>query len=447
MDGYAPLRVTLLGAFQACRGEAALPVPGARLQGLLARLALAGGRVVEQGVLLDAIWAEGLPAGPAHALQALVSRLRRALGSAGAVTQVTGGYRLDIDAADVDALRFEQLAAAGRDRVRAGATNAAAALLAEAVALWGDRPGAEPPAVAAVAPAAAAQLAHASIEAVADLADAELTLGRADAAADRLTALLAEHPVHERAAALLMDALTAQGRQAEALVRYERVRETLAGVLGADPGAALRERHLRLLRAERPASVAGAARGRPSNLPAPLTGFIGRDDDLARIDALLAAGRLVTVLGPGGAGKTRLAVEAARRHLDEYGDDVRMVDLASVTDARPAAAVRRRPRRRAGRPARRPVAGRRVRLAQPRRPGLQRPAPDRPAPAARRHRPGDRDDRVGPRAGAAGGLDGAAGPVRRVGGRLPGAARRPGPGARTAGRRRTGPRRRRHVRR
>ncbi|MEU8319578.1 BTAD domain-containing putative transcriptional regulator [Nonomuraea sp. NPDC048881] len=332
MDGDAPLRVTLLGAFQACRGEAALPVPGARLQGLLARLALAGGRVVEQGVLLDAIWAEGLPAGPAHALHALVSRLRRALGSAGAVTQVAGGYRLDIDAADVDALRFEQLAAAGRDRVRAGATNAAAALLAEAVALWGDRPGAEPPAVAAVAPAAAARLAHASIEAVADLADAELTLSRADAAADRLTALLAEHPVHERAAALLMDALTAQGRQAEALVRYERVRETLADVLGADPGAALRERHLRLLRAERPASVAGAARGRPSNLPAPLTGFIGRDDDLARIDALLAAGRLVTVLGPGGAGKTRLAVEAARRHLDEYGDDVRMVDLASVTE-------------------------------------------------------------------------------------------------------------------
>ncbi|WP_214410163.1 BTAD domain-containing putative transcriptional regulator [Sphaerisporangium fuscum] len=330
MDGDARLRVTLLGAFQASRGDAALPVPGARSQGLVARLALAGGRPVEQGVLVDAIWAEDPPAGPAHALQALVSRLRRTLGSAGDVAQVAGGYRLDVDAADVDALRFEQLAAAGRDRLRAGDPAAAAAVLGEAVTLWGDRPGAEPPVVAAVAPAAATRLAHASIEAVADLADAELTLGRADAAAARLTALLAEHPVHERAAALLMDALAAQGRQAEALALYERVRETLAGVLGADPGAALRERHLRLLRAERPAP--DAAQTRSGNLPAPLTSFIGRDDDLARIDTLLAAGRLVTVLGPGGAGKTRLAVEAARRHRHEYRDGAWVIDLASVTE-------------------------------------------------------------------------------------------------------------------
>ena len=157
------------------------PFRAARSQGLVVRLALAGGRAVEQGVLVDAIWAEDPPAGPAHALQALVSRLRRTLGSAGDVAQVAGGYRLDVDAADVDALRFEQLAAAGRDRLRAGDPNAAAAVLGEAVALWGDRPGAEPTVVAAVAPAAATRLAHASVEAVADLADAELSLGRADA--------------------------------------------------------------------------------------------------------------------------------------------------------------------------------------------------------------------------------------------------------------------------
>ncbi|WP_243726581.1 AfsR/SARP family transcriptional regulator [Actinocrispum wychmicini] len=137
MDGGARLRVTMLGAFQASRGDAALPVPGARLQGLVVRLALAGGRAVEQTVLIDAIWAEEPPADPAHALQALVSRLRRALSSAGDVAQVAGGYRLAV--ADVDALRFEQLAAAGRDRLRA------AAVLGEAVALWGDRPGVEPP--------------------------------------------------------------------------------------------------------------------------------------------------------------------------------------------------------------------------------------------------------------------------------------------------------------
>ncbi|WP_338930819.1 BTAD domain-containing putative transcriptional regulator [Streptomyces netropsis] len=330
MDGGARLRVTLLGAFQLSRGDTALPVPGARLQALVVRLALAGGHAVEQSGLIDAIWAEHPPAGPAHALQALVSRLRRSLGPAGEVAQFAGGYRLAVDAADVDALRFERLAAEGRDHLRADDPHAAAAVLGEAVALWGDRPRAEPTVVAAVAPAVATRLAHTSIEAVADLADAELALGRADAAAARLAALLAEHPVHERAAALLMDALAAQGRQADALALYERVRERLADVLGADPGAALSERHLRLLRAERPAP--DAAQVRQSNLPAPLTSFIGRDDDLARIDALLASGRLVTVLGPGGAGKTRLAVEAARRHRHEYRDGVWLIDLASVTE-------------------------------------------------------------------------------------------------------------------
>ncbi|MCR8578536.1 BTAD domain-containing putative transcriptional regulator, partial [Streptomyces sp. Isolate_219] len=149
--GGARLRVTLLGVFRLARGDAELPVPGARLQALVVRLALAGGHAVEASGLIDAIWAEDPPAGPAHALQALVSRLRRALGSAGDVAQSAGGYRLAVDAADVDALRFEQLAAQGRDRLRAGDTHAAAAALGEAVALWGDRPGAEPTAVAAVA--------------------------------------------------------------------------------------------------------------------------------------------------------------------------------------------------------------------------------------------------------------------------------------------------------
>ncbi|MEU7045078.1 BTAD domain-containing putative transcriptional regulator [Streptomyces varsoviensis] len=350
MDGDTRLRVTLLGACQASRGAAALPVRGARLRGLLVRLALAGGRTVEPGVLVDAIWPEDPPAGPAHALQALVSRLRRALGATDAVTRAAGGYRLDVAAADVDALRFEQLAAGGRERLRAGDALAAAAVLGEAVALWGDRCGAEPAAVAAVAPTAATRLVHASAEAAADLAAAELSLGRADAAAARLTSLLAEHPVHERAAALLMDALAAQGRQADALALYERFRETLTDTLGADPGTALRQRHLSLLRGGRPAPAADASRTTTGDaptphiprgdLPAPLTRLIGRGDDLARIDALLAAGRLVTVLGPGGAGKTRLAVEAARGRRRAYRDGAWMIDLASVAEpAKVGAAV------------------------------------------------------------------------------------------------------------
>ncbi|GLZ01291.1 BTAD domain-containing putative transcriptional regulator [Actinoplanes sp. NBRC 103695] len=329
------LRVTLLDTFRATRGGAAVAVPGARLRGLVARLALAGGRPVDQDVLVDAIWPEDPPAGPAHALQSLVSRLRRVLGSPGSVKQAVGGYRLDVDAADVDALRFEQLATAGRDRLRAGDSIAAMALLGEASTLWGEHPGAEPATVAAVAPPAATRLARLSVEAIVDLADAEVALGHAGAAEARLAGLLTDQPVHERAAALLMDALAAQGRQAEALSLYERVREALADDLGVDPGTALRERHVDLLRA--PAAL---VKPKPSNLPTPLTSLIGRDGDLARIEGLLASGRLVTVLGPGGAGKTRLAVEAARRRRHEYHDGAWMIDLSSVAEpAKVGAAV------------------------------------------------------------------------------------------------------------
>ncbi|GIF21679.1 putative ATPase/DNA-binding SARP family transcriptional activator [Actinoplanes tereljensis] len=322
------LRITLLGTFEVRRGETVVPVVGARLRGLLTRLALAGGRPVDPGTLVDALWPEDRPAEPANALQSLVSRLRRILGG-----HIEGGYRLAVTDDDVDALRFERLAAAGRDRLRTGDPRAAAELLGEAHALW-----ASPAAVAAVAPAVAVRLTRAAAETTADLAAAELALGLATAAEARLTGLLAEHPLNERVAALLIDALTAQGRQAEALACYEQAREAIADALGTDPGAALRERHQQLLHQPEvpemsrsgPEPDLGAPA--PSNLPASLTSFIGRDDDLARIDTLLAGGRLVTVLGPGGAGKTRIALEAGRRHRHEYRDGTWLVDLASVTE-------------------------------------------------------------------------------------------------------------------
>jgi predicted ATPase/DNA-binding SARP family transcriptional activator len=325
------LRVRLLGAVEVRRGDTPVAVPGARLRGLIVRLALAGGRSVEAAVLVGSLWQQELPADPANALQSLVSRLRKLLGDAASVTQSEGGYRLAVTDDDVDALRFERLAASGRERLRAGDAQAAAALLGEAVALSSG----EPSELAAIAPMVATRLARGAIEASADLAEAELALGRTDAAAARLGALLADHPADERLAALQMDTLAAQGRQADALTLYEQVRETLAERLGADPGAALRERHLRLLQS--PASVRPA---RPAgNLPHAVTSFVGRDDDLARIGTLLARGRLVTVVGPGGAGKTRLAVEAGRRHRHEYRDGTWLVDLAAVTEPDKAGAA------------------------------------------------------------------------------------------------------------
>ncbi|MEU4558730.1 BTAD domain-containing putative transcriptional regulator [Actinoplanes sp. NPDC023936] len=335
-DGVgAELRVAVLGALSVRRGDAEVTLPGARIRGLLVRLAVAGGRPVTPAQLTDALWPGDRPADPANALQSLVSRLRRQLGAGHTVTQTEGGYRLAVTARDVDVTRFEQLAAAGRDRLRAGDPAAAAATLGEAAALVR---GPFAPELAEVAPAQATRLAGVVVAATADLAEAEIALGRPERAATRLAGPVAEHPLDERLAALLIDALAGQGRQADALAVYERIRERLADELGADPGGALRERHLRLLREASP--VPGKESPPPTNLPAPLTSFIGRDDDLARVDALLSGGRLVTVLGPGGAGKTRLALEAARRRGGDYRDGAWLVDLASVTEpAKVGAAV------------------------------------------------------------------------------------------------------------
>ncbi|WP_412750653.1 ATP-binding protein [Krasilnikovia sp. M28-CT-15] len=334
------IEVALLGALRVTRDGVPVEVPGARLRGLLARLALAGGRAVDVAALTGALWPQDRPADAGNALQSLVSRLRRVLGSADAVAQEGGGYRLAVAADDVDVARFERLTQAGRARLRAGEPEAAAPLLAQAVALWRGPVAAE---AAAVAPGVATRLAGDGTDTAADLAEADLALGRHAEAAARLTALLADEPAHERVAGLLMDALAGLGRQAEALALYDRVRRDLADRLGADPGAALRERHLRLLRGD--AYRTPVATGPPpvhrvaGNLPAPLTTFIARDEDLDRVHALLRGGRLVTVLGPGGAGKTRLALEAARRDRDAWADGTWLVDLAAVTEPGKVAAA------------------------------------------------------------------------------------------------------------
>ncbi|WP_231954672.1 AfsR/SARP family transcriptional regulator [Actinoplanes derwentensis] len=364
------LAVALFGGVRVDRGGSGIPIPGTRLRGLVTRLAVAGGRAVAPAVLVEALWPEDRPADPVNALQSLVSRFRRIAG-ADAVAQSEGGYRLV--AGDVDVIRFERLAAAGRERLRGGDLAVAVQTLGEAAGLARGPVAAE---LADVAPAHAVRLARDVVEVGADLAEAEIGLGRGDRAAARLTGLVAEYPIDERFAGLLIDALAAQGRQGDALAVYERIRAGLADQLGADPGVALRERHVRLLRGDAPATTGSAGGNRPAprtgrppvlprgdwpeaggvavpvkgdggsagvaptNLPASLTRFVGREDDLARVDRLLAGGRLVTVTGPGGAGKTRLATEAAWRHAADHPDGTWLIDLASVTEpAKVGAAV------------------------------------------------------------------------------------------------------------
>jgi predicted ATPase/DNA-binding SARP family transcriptional activator len=295
-----------------------VPVGGPRPRALLVLLLLDAGRVVGVERLIDGQYGDDPPAGAAGAVQTQVSRLRRALG-AGVVEFGPGGYRLAVDPDDVDAHRFERLAATGHDRLAAGDPAAAAQALRAALALWRGPALAELPAPNP----AAARLEELRLAATEDLVEAELALPAGTSVAE-LGRLVAAHPLRERLRAQLVRALHVAGRRAEALAEFEKARRLLRAELGADPSPELADAHLAVLRADRPAAPARR------RLPAQLTSFVGRENEAARLDS----GRLVTLLGPGGAGKTRLAVEWAGRS----GADACFVDLAAVPAAAAGAA-------------------------------------------------------------------------------------------------------------
>jgi len=366
-------------------GEVALGGP--RRKALLALLLLDAGRLVTVERLVDGLYGEEPPAGVGNAVQSQVSRLRQVL-----PVPIEGhpvGYRLAVDPGEVDAHRFQRVAARGRDALAAGDAAGAAGLLREALGLWRG------PALADVgdapfAPAQAVRLEEIRVGAVEDRVEADLVLGRHRELVAELGELVTAHPLRERLRAQLMRALFGSGRQSEALEAYETARRTLADTLGADPGPELARVHLAVLRGDpgllparavggpdvsRETSTDGAGRGEtgigghvsretsaassvpassagpvppvsapsapsappaPSapapagprhELPAQITSFVGREQELDRIDAQLSRGRLVTLIGPGGAGKTRLAVEAARRHPH----DATFVELAGLS--------------------------------------------------------------------------------------------------------------------
>ncbi|MEV0581477.1 BTAD domain-containing putative transcriptional regulator [Nonomuraea sp. NPDC050310] len=294
---------------------AAVPVGGPAARALLALLLSRFGRPVPPEVLIDELYGEAAPPGAAHALQSQVSRLRKALPGT-TIETVPGGYRLAVSADEVDAGRFEGLAEQGARALRAGEHRAAAALLRQALALWRGPALADAP-DSAVASPLATRLTELRLAALEDRIEADLRAGEHPVA--ELRELVAGHPLRERLHALLIRALAAEGRPAAALEAYEQVRRLLVAELGTDPGPELAELHLALLRAERP---------RPSGPPAQLTSFVGRDADLDAVARLLSQARLVTLLGPGGAGKTRLAVEAVTRAAAE----VCFVELAPLRE-------------------------------------------------------------------------------------------------------------------
>ncbi|MFE0522028.1 BTAD domain-containing putative transcriptional regulator [Streptomyces sp. NPDC058954] len=400
-----PVRYRILGTAQALRPDGSpVPVGGARLRALLTVLALRPGRTVPVRLLVDEVWDGDPPADAPGALQALVGRLRRALG-ADTVASAEGGYRLTAAPDDVDLHRFERLTGEGTRALADGDPAKAAVVLDDALALWHG------PALADLPDrtAEAARWEARRLDALRARHTAALALGHAEQSLPELTGLCDAHPLDEPLQALRLRALRDAGRTAQALAAFEDVRQLLADRLGTDPGPELRALYAELLQPEeldgdggaegadpwgrpprsrahggrgpggtgadapsatdaetrgldpaatdaathaftpaasgagdRPAATAPAAThagDRPEapaapprgNLRARLTSFVGREADIETIRGDLGSARLVTLLGPGGAGKTRLSLEAAETVRD-VRDGVWLAELAPVDD-------------------------------------------------------------------------------------------------------------------
>jgi predicted ATPase/DNA-binding SARP family transcriptional activator len=322
----ARVEFRLLGPLEVERDDQVLAVGGRRQRALLALLLLQANTVVARDRLIDALWGENPPETAANALQVAVHALRKLLGPDRIVTHGPG-YLIRVEKGELDLQSFVELVERARDEAPA----AVAESLREALALWagpvltelGEAPFAE------AERARLEQLHHGALE---ERIAADLDLGRHAELLPELEALVAAHPYRERLRREYMLALYRSGRQAEALEVYRHTRRTLVDELGIEPGAELQELERAILRQD-PALALPASRAK-SNIPAPLTPLVGRGLELAALTSLLRSGqaRLLTLTGPGGTGKTRLALEAAWELVSDFGDGVFFVDLAPLAD-------------------------------------------------------------------------------------------------------------------
>ncbi|MFC9970429.1 BTAD domain-containing putative transcriptional regulator [Spirillospora sp. NPDC127200] len=307
-------------------------VPEAKVRALLANLLVHGGGPVSADRLIEDLWAGSPPDGSANTLQTKVSQLRRVLGREQVVRE-PAGYRLLLAGDVVDALRFQDLV----ERARAQEEpEVKGDLLAAALALWRG------PAYADVAGALFARheitrLEELRLSVIEDQAEVRLALGEYTVVAAELGELVARHPLRERLRMAHMRALYQAGRQGEALQGFQELRRRLAEELGASPGPAVSALHEAILRQE--PHLAPRTAARPpcrTNLPAPLTTLIGRDEAVARVRERLSpdsSTRLLTLTGLGGVGKTRLAAAAARDIAERFADGVWLVELAGLSAA------------------------------------------------------------------------------------------------------------------
>jgi len=326
------LEIRLLGPFEVLADGTLSDVGGSKRQALLAMLALHRGRVVVVDTLIEGLWGEELPASPRNALHHHVARLRAALGE-DSIVGSADGYALH--EARVDVLRFEELLADTRDALRDDDVRSAAEAVASGLALWRGT------ALQGLTEtqwfsAEARRLETLHVDALEEQFEVALALGEHQELAPAIRSALADNPFRERLWGQLMLALYRSGRQADALETFQEARRVLADELGLDPGPDLRRLQEAILAHDPTIATVPVDRRRRGNLPAPSTSFLGRDDELPRLAAQVREHRLVTLTGPPGAGKSRLALETARSLEEECPDGIWLVEFSrgdSAADA------------------------------------------------------------------------------------------------------------------
>jgi len=318
--------VRLLGPVVVAEGDHPVPIAARKQRALLAALALQAGRVVAVESLVDQLWEEP-PASAPHAVQVYVSALRRMLPSADVLARREPGYVLDIAPDAVDALRFERLVREGTQALAADAPRRAAPLLRVALGLW--RGPALADAIEGSLQLEARRLDERRLEAVEARLRAELELGEVDTVIAEGERLLAEHPLREQLVRLVMLAHYRAGRQIEALEDFRAFRHRLDEELGLVPSEELCALEAEILRHEVPAAPVPA---RPElRLHAPR--LIGRDNELTDIASVVAQSRdIVTLVGPGGIGKTSLALAVAEELSSAYPGGAAVLRMSELDD-------------------------------------------------------------------------------------------------------------------